>query len=235
MIDVLKKLQEIKDKSPEVKEAIKSTEAMNPKQQAAVAIAKKEKMKDDINEHCSNFADFLKREGGELGKMNVQDIMQMADKYAQHKIEVSKDESVDEGKLKDIMIGAEEIVGEYTDDDGNLKMPKDQVIRAMEMEKAKAPFPKSYEIETAIKMVTDDFDDSGEPKPDMEPAMDAEQLNTSTMENKDKKEIKEAIQIKTDSPEEAGMMMQILKLAGVKPMGADMPDMEPEHGSDGPR
>ena len=47
-----------------------------------------------------------------------------------------------------------------TDDDGNLKMPKDQVIRAMEMEKAKAPFPKSYEIETAIKMVTDDFDDS---------------------------------------------------------------------------
>ena len=232
MIDVLKKLQEIKDKSPEVKEAIKSTEAMNPKQQAAVAIAKKEKMKDDINEHCSNFADFLKREGGELGKMNVQDIMQMADKYAQHKIEVSKDESVDEGKLKDIMIGAEEIVGEYTDDDGNLKMPKDQVIRAMEMEKAKAPFPKSYEIETAIKMVTDDFDDSGEPKPDMEPAMDAEQLNTSTMENKDKKEIKEAIQIKTDSPEEAGMMMQILKLAGVKPMGADMPDMEPEHGSE---
>jgi len=26
--------------------------------------------------------------------------------------------------------------------------------------------------------------------------------------------------------------MQILKLAGVKPMGADMPDMEPEHGSE---
>ena len=48
------------------------------------------------------------------------------------------------------------------------------------------------------------------------------------METKDKKEVKEAIQITTDSPEEAGMMMQILKLAGVKPMGADMPDMKPD-------
>ena len=43
-----------------------------------------------------------------------------------------------------------------------------------------------------------------------------------------KETVKEAIQISTDSPEEASMMMQILKLAGVKPMGADMPDMEPK-------
>ena len=43
LIDVLQKLREIENKSPEVKEAIKSTEAMNPKQQAAIAIAKKEK------------------------------------------------------------------------------------------------------------------------------------------------------------------------------------------------
>ncbi len=50
----------------------------------------------------------------------------------------------------------------------------------------------------------------------------------------DKKEtVKEAIQISTDSPQEASMMMQILKLAGVQQvdpsmMGAD----EPKHGSD---
>ena len=43
MIDVLKRLQEIANKSPEVQKAISSTEAMNPKQQAAIAIAKKEK------------------------------------------------------------------------------------------------------------------------------------------------------------------------------------------------
>tara|TARA_Y100001936_G_C15968367_1_gene609649 strand:+ start:175 stop:1059 length:885 start_codon:yes stop_codon:yes gene_type:complete len=51
-------------------------------------------------------------------------------------------------------------------------------------------------------------------------------------EKKDKKDMKEAIQISADTPQEAGMMMQILKLAGVQPMGADMPSMEPEHGSD---
>ena len=50
---------------------------------------------------------------------------------------------------------------------------------------------------------------------------------------KEKEDMKEAIQISTDSPEEASMMMQILKLAGVQQvtpgmMGAD----EPEHGSD---
>jgi len=52
------------------------------------------------------------------------------------------------------------------------------------------------------------------------------------MENKDKKDIKEAIQMTADTPEEAGMLMQILKMAGVKPMGAEMPSMEPKHGSE---
>ena len=50
---------------------------------------------------------------------------------------------------------------------------------------------------------------------------------------KEKEDMKEAIQISTDSPEEASMMMQILKLAGVQPvtpgmMGAD----EPKHDMD---
>ena len=50
-----------------------------------------------------------------------------------------------------------------------------------------------------------------------------------------KETVKEAIQISTDSPEEAGMMMQILKLAGVQPVdakmiGADEP--EQDHGDD---
>jgi hypothetical protein len=50
-----------------------------------------------------------------------------------------------------------------------------------------------------------------------------------------KETVKEAIQISTDSPEEASMMMQILKLAGVQPVdakmiGADEP--EQDHGDD---
>ena len=60
-----------------------------------------------------------------------------------------------------------------------------------------------------------------------EPNLDEpKELNTTTMATEDKKPIKEAVQISTDSPEEAGMMMQILKLAGIKPMGADMPSTE---------
>ena len=69
---------------------------------------------------------------------------------------------VAEGGMSDIHIGAQEFVGNYVDDDGNLKAPKDQVLKAMNIEMAKAPFPQSYEIETAIKMVADKFDDNGQ-------------------------------------------------------------------------
>jgi hypothetical protein len=52
-------------------------------------------------------------------------------------------------------------------------------------------------------------------------------------EKEDKKEtVKEAIQISADTPQEASMMMQILKLAGVQQVDQDMISQEPEHGSD---
>ena len=72
------------------------------------------------------------------------------------------------GGMSDIHIGAEEVVGEYTDADGNLERPKQDVLRAMAADKAKASFPRSYEIEVAMDMVNDKFDDSGESKPDMD-------------------------------------------------------------------
>ena len=43
-----------------------------------------------------------------------------------------------------------------------------------------------------------------------------------------KETVKEAIQISTDSPQEASMMMQILKLAGVQQVDQDMISQEPE-------
>ena len=49
-----------------------------------------------------------------------------------------------------------------------------------------------------------------------------------------KETVKEAIQISTDTPQEASMMMQILKLAGVQPVDAAMIGAtEPEHGHGG--
>ena len=51
-----------------------------------------------------------------------------------------------------------------------------------------------------------------------------------------KETVKEDIKISADTPQEAGMMMQILKLAGVQPVDAKMMGMEPkqdmDHGHD---
>ena len=205
------------------------------------------------------------------------------------------------GGMSDVHIGAQEVIGEYADEDGNLKMPKADVLRAMAAEKAKAAFPDSYEIETAMKMVDDKFDDNGQAKGDMDmqsevPAQEPEALEgnafaqavtqakaagmkqgdkfkvgdeehtlrdsdfegestrdmtTEKTEGKipaglkayqdkkagkeDKKEtVKEAVQISTDSPQEASMMMQLLKLAGVQTVDQAMISQEPEAGENPP-
>ena len=204
------------------------------------------------------------------------------------------------GGMSDVHIGAQEVVGEYADEDGNLKMPKQDVLRAMAAEKEKASFPRSYEIETAMDMVNDKFGNDGIAKDDMDmsseqPAQEPEALEgnafaqavqqakasgmkkgdkfkvgdeehtlrdsdfegestrdmtTEKTEGKipaglkayqdkkagkeEKKEtVKEAVQISTDSPQEASMMMQILKLAGVQPVDQAMISQEPEHDHDG--
>jgi hypothetical protein len=198
------------------------------------------------------------------------------------------------GGMSDVHIGAQEVVGEYADEDGNLKMPKQDVLRAMAAEKEKASFPRSYEIETAMAMVNDKFGNDGIAKDDMDmsseqPAQEPEALEGNafaqavqqakaagmkkgdkfkvgdeehTLRDSDfegestrdmttektegkipaglkayqdkkagkKETVKESIQISTDSPQEASMMMQLLKLAGVQPVDQAMINQEPEAG-----
>ena len=176
------------------------------------------------------------------------------------------------GGMSDVHIGAQEVIGQYADEDGNLKMPKQDVLRAMAAEKAKAAFPDSYEIETAMAMVNDKFGNDGIAKADMDtsseqPSQEPEALEGNafaqavtqakaagmkqgdkfkvgdeehTLRDSDfegestrdmttektegkipaglkayqdkkagkKETVKESIQISTDSPQEAGMMMQ---------------------------
>ena len=50
----------------------------------------------------------------------------------------------------------------------------------------------------------------------------------------EKKEVKESIQISADTPQEASMMMQILKLAGVQQVDPAMINQEPEAGENPP-
>jgi hypothetical protein len=247
MLDVLRRLQEIAETKPDlVADAVANVKATNPQAVVQNAVQSEPAMK------------------------------------------------TDEGGMSDVHIGAQEVVGEFSNEDGDLKMPKDQVLKAMDMEKAKAPFPKSYEIEMAMQMVQDEFDDQGERKPDMDMNSeqptdegnafaqavqqakasgmkkgdkfkvgdeehtlrdsDFEDINTNTMKTEEgkipaglkayqdkkagkeekKETVKEAVQISTDSPEEAGMMMQILKLAGVQPVDQKMISQEPEAGEENP-
>ena len=230
MIDVLKRLSEIAETKPElVKDAVASVQATNPK-----------------------------------------DVVQNA-------VQSDTATKTDEGGMSDIHIGAQEAIGEFQDEDGNLKMPKRDVVAALVKKSKELPFPQSYEYETAARMVADEYDDQGEKVGDMEPAMDSEQptdegnafaqavqkakaaglkkgdkfkvgdeehtlrdsdfeVNTDTMKTEDKKQVNEDIKISADTPQEAGMMMQILKLAGVQPVDAKMMGMEPkqdmDHGHD---
>jgi len=246
---------------------------------------------------------------------------------------IKKAKLISEGGMSDVHIGAQEKVGEYVDNDGNLSAPKNDVLQSLAQEKANAPFPASYEIETAIKTIQDDFDDDGTPKDHYEPEPDEEQpntigqinqdapteeqfgakmhdpqkdtlningmttdedvismiqdtidagkgddakdyleqfkqylfaksapqtedetgavegtteLNTEAMKKEDKKPVKEdkkpvkeAITMTADTPEEAGMLMQIMKLAGVQQVTPDMigaeepADNDADHDHDG--
>ena len=277
MIDVLNKLQEIADKSPEVAKAIESVKQTNPKEVEENAVeseapTNKEPVKeyeDKIQEyHVGSFKDFLTTKGVDIYNLKADEYSKYAQLYKMAKerghqdatahkgtddhrelSRIAKYDDVDpattEGGMSDVHIGAQEVVGEYMDDDGNLAQPKKETLQLMAMEKLKAPFPKSYEIETAMQMVQNDFENSGGRKHEIDEPEgidglgDSEQLNTTTMTTEDKKQVNEDIQISTDSPEEAGVMMQILKLAGVKPVDDAMigaePDAEanPEHGDEG--
>ena len=202
MIDVIKKLNEISER-----ELTKGEEKSKEK---FVKGMKKSK------------AGFEKRYGDDAEAVMYATATKMA----------KKEDETNEGGMSDIHIGAQEAVGEYVDDDGKLKMPKQDVVRDLVKRSKEAPFPQSYELETAAKMVADKFDDDGDEKFDPEPAMDS--LNTSTMENNQKETVKEDIRMTADTPEEAGMLMQILKLAGVQPVDAKMIGAQDDEPKDEP-
>ena len=99
-------------------------------------------------------------------------------------------DKTDEGGMSDIHIGAQDVLDSYTNEDGDLKMPKADVMKAMADEKAKAAFPRSYEIETAMKMADEHYNDDGSQKipheVDTAMNMDSEQPVEQPVEEKAK-------------------------------------------------
>ncbi len=242
MIDVLKRLTEIAETKPElVKDAVANVQATNPQAVVQNAVQSEPAMK------------------------------------------------TDEGGMSDIHIGAQEALGEFQDEEGNLTASKKEVVAALVKKSKEVSFPTSYEYEVAARMAADEYNDAGQRMADMEPAMDSEQstdegnafaqavqqakasgmkkgdkfkvgdeehtlrdsdfeeVNTTAMKTpegkipaglkayqdkkagkEEKKEtVKEDIKISADTPQEAGMMMQILKLAGVQPVDQAMISQEP--------
>ena len=157
MIDVLQKLREIAETKPElVADAVDNvqrtnpTEAMNPKQQAAIAISKKEKMAE------GGMKDYLHDEAEKMSRKEF--IEKHGESLAGFWDSINGTEEAVEGKLPAGL--------------------------------------QAYQDKKAGK--------------------------------EEKKEVKEDIKISADTPQEAGMMMQILKLAGVQPVDAAMMSQEPE-------
>ena len=159
MIDVLQKLREIAETKPElVADAVDNvqrtnpTEAMNPKQQAAIAISKKEKM----------------AEGG------------MKDYLHDEAEKMSRKEFIEKH--------GESLAGFWDSINGTEEATEGKIPAGL----------KAYQDKKAGK--------------------------------EEKKEVKESIQISADSPQEASMMMQLLKLAGVQTVDQAMINQEPEAG-----
>ena len=265
MIDVLKKLEEIATKSPEVAKAIEQVKQTNPKDVDTNAVESEKAVnqepvkeyEDKIQEYSvKSYKDFLASKGLNIYKLKGDDHVKYSKMYKQEKDSAHQDATAKkgtddhktytpstadspakiedetmEGALKQAMhddaenMSKEEFVEKYGQgsedfwhsingyDEGNAFAQAVQKAKASGM-KAGDKFKVGDEEHT--------LRDS-----------DFEQVNTNTMENKDKEVVSEAIKISTDSPEEAGMMMQILALAGVKPVDASMLGGDKEHDHDG--
>jgi hypothetical protein len=205
MIDVMKRLNEISQR--EITEKHGGEHTTTGRSMTKGEMGKREKI---VKSMKKDKAGFKKRYGKDADAVM----------YATATKQAMKDDKNTNEGMSDINIGAEEAIGDYVNDDGDLKMPKRMVIQDLMDKAKKASMPKSYELETAAKMIDDKFDDDGDQK------YTGEDINTNTMETKDKKDVKEDMHITTDSPQEASMLMQILKMAGLQPVDAKMMGMD---------
>jgi len=280
MIDVLKKLEEIATKSPEVAKAIEQVKQTNPQDvdtnavesETAVNQEPVKEYEDKIQEYSvSSYKDFLASKGINIYKLKGDEHVKYAKMYKQEKDSAHADatahkgpedhktytpstatspakieDETNEGGMKDYLHGeaerlsreeflkkhGEDLRGFYNAINGSEDDEDDMGEGNM--------FAQAVQQAKAAGMKKGDKFKVGDEEHTLRDS-DFEQVNTNTMENKDKEVVKEAIQISTDSPEEAGMMMQILKLAGVQPVdsamiGADEPEAgeeKPAHGEPG--
>jgi len=162
--------------------------------------------------------------------MEMIDVLQKLKEIAESKPELVKDavENVERTNPKAVTEGG---MKDYLHDEAE-KLSREEFIK--KHGKSLAGFWDSIngsQEATESKSKPDflDMDKDGDKKEPMKKAIKDKEIK--------KESVNEAIQISTDSPQEASMMMQILKLAGVQPVdaamiGAEEPTAEPEMDQD---
>ena len=196
MIDILSKLREIQENNPtaEVGDAIKSVEAAN-------GVEKNEGEMDETmtRQHFQYVADTLK---------NIEDVTKRGE-YAQHHSAIFQhfNPRFDHEKFM-------QAAGVYTVNKGEATEATDNKA---ELERQLDNLKQKYNAQMANAY-------AGDPDETEEEMAKIEKQLGITHEGKKMKKDKmnESIVIATDSPEEASMMMQILKLAGVTPVSQNM-------------
>jgi len=271
MIDVLKKLEEIATKSPEVAKAIEQVKQTNPKDVDTNAVESEKAVnqepvkeyEDKIQEYqVKSYKDFLASKGLNIYKLKGDDHVKYSKMYKQEKDSAHQDatakkgtddhktytpstadspakieDETNEGRMKDYLHGEAERLSreEFLKKHGEDLRGFYNAINGSEDDEDDIgegnAFAQAVQQAKAAGLKKGDKFKVGDEEHTLRDS-DFEQVNTNTMENKDKKEekkeIKEAIQMTADTPEEAGVLMQILKLAGVKPVTPDMMGQEPE-------
>ena len=202
MIDILSKLRQIQENNPnaEVGDAIKSVAAANGEANQVAAVD--ENM---TRQHFQYVADMLK---------NIEDVTKRGE-YAQHHSAIFQhfNPNFDHDKFM-------QAAGVYTVSKGeNTEAPvgNEDATNTKELESQLEKLKLKYNAQMA-NAYAGNPDDTEE-----EMAKIEKQLGITHEEKKMKKDkMNESIMIATDSPEEASMMMQILKLAGVQPVSQNM-------------
>jgi hypothetical protein len=202
MIDILSKLRQIQENNPnaEVGDAIKSVAAANGEANQVAAVDE-----NVTRQHFQYVADTLK---------NIEDVTKRGE-YAQHHSAIFQhfNPRFDHDKFM-------QAAGVYTVTKGeNTEAPveNEDATNTKELESQLEKLKLKYNAQMA-NAYAGNPDDTEE-----EMAKIEKQLGITHEGKKMKKDkMNESIMIATDSPEEASMMMQILKLAGVQPVSQNM-------------
>ena len=221
MIDVLQKLREIAETKPElVKDALENVEKTNPKTVTEGG------MKDFLHDEAEKLSreEFLKKHGESLAGFY-------------DAINGTEESAVREDNMRDLAIhDIEAQLGKINDEITFLQIDqKDKESALAALGELRSVLDKyQSQQESAVR------EDSGKPDfLDMDKDGDKTEPMKKAIKDKEakKESVKESIQISADTPQEASMMMQLLKLAGVQPVDQAMisqgePEAEPEANHD---